>query len=204
MLWLKLQKMLSDGHLSSSSRVLHIAPDKGIVIRLSGVLEAENYHTADLFPELYTKFAPETRRIDLCDLDDWSSENYDLIIHSHVLEHTPCNIAYTLYHLHRMLRQSGRHIFIVPLMGGKYEECFQDIPPEERRRRLSQEDHVRRFGKADIHAHLGSVLNLPDPPDAEAIYGANTLRAANIPSAVWTGYNGCTVFDLARSDMKFI
>ena len=204
MLWLVLEQMTAQGRISRGTRVLHIAPERGIYGKLCEIVSPETYDTADLFPELFTKFAPQTKRIDLCDLDAWPSEEYDLILHSHVLEHIPCNLAYPVYHLHRMLKQGGRHLFIVPFFNGKSEECFQDISDEERIRRLGQADHVRRFGKGDIERHLGAILNMPSTLDAEATYGKSALVAANIPVRNWHGFTGASVIDLGRDDMKFL
>lgn len=204
MLWLALEQMTAQGRIGRETRVLHIAPERGIYGKLCEIVSPETYDTADLFPELFTKFAPQTKRIDLCDLDAWTSEEYDLILHSHVLEHIPCNLAYPVYHLHRMLKRDGRHMFIVPFFNGKSEECFQEISDEERIRRLGQADHVRRFGKGDIERHLGAILNMPKKLDAEIKYGAETLSRANIPEAHWYGYTGATILCFDRNDMKFL
>jgi len=204
MLWLALEQMIGRKEIGPKSRVLHIAPERGIYQKLGRIVAPENYHTADISPEHFTGFAPQTRRMDLCDLDACATSEYDLILHSHVLEHTPCNIAYTLYHLHRMLRPEGRHVFIVPFLGGRFDECFQNISDDERVRRFGQNDHVRRFGKEDIGAHLGALLSLPETPDAAAQFGDQTLVGANIPEPCWTGFTPATVISLRREDMKFI
>ncbi|MFZ5964857.1 hypothetical protein ACOXXX_18085 [Thalassococcus sp. BH17M4-6] len=199
MLWLHLSAM----NIGPDTRVLHIAPERGIFKKLQSRITPENYHFADLFPELF-KFAKGCRKIDLTDLDHWPSQEYDLIIHSHVLEHIPCNLAYPVYHLHRMLKPTGKHVFIVPFMPGKYAENFQDISEEERVRTLSQKDHVRRFGREDVPTHLGSILDLPENWSAERTVGAEQLRAANIPEREWNGFTGCSVMVLDRDAMKFL
>lgn len=200
MLWLTLERM----EITHNTRILHIAPDKGIYNKLAEVVAPENYHTADLFPELFESFAPQTHKIDLCALEDWPDQDYDLIVHAHVMEHIPCNLAYPFYHLHRMLKPEGKHAFIVPFFNGKYEECFQDISETERVRRLGQKDHVRRFGKADIPAHLGAIVNMPEPPDAKAEFGEDLLLENNIPERNWYGFTGTSVIVLGRNDMKFL
>lgn len=198
MMWLALSGL----GLDPGRKCLHIAPDTGLVPRLRAMLDPGNYTTADLFPELYAKVDPDCRRIDLCDMQAWPDRSYDYIIHSHVLEHTPCTLAYTLYHLHRMLTDTGRHIFVVPFLGGRYDEAFGDMPLPERMRRFGQDDHVRRIGLADMDSHLGAILRLPAVYDAESQFGAKALRRANIPQPLWHGYTGSSVIILRKTDFK--
>jgi predicted SAM-dependent methyltransferase len=115
---------------------------------ISKRIDPSNYVTADIQPERYG--FSDCQYIDLCSLESWPSNHYDLIIHSHVLEHTPCNIAYTLYHLHRMLSPSGWNICVIPFTSGYWDEKFQNIGDEEKVKRFGQFDHVRRFGRGDI------------------------------------------------------
>lgn len=199
LLWLHLER----SNISKTSRVLHIAPEKGIYARLSTLIDPENYITADFDPGGYA-FAAGIRKINLCDLDDWPSLDFDFIIHSHVLEHTPCNMAYTLWHLHRMLKSDGLHICVIPFMQGKYDECFQDIGGDERIRRFGQSDHVRRIGRDDLAAHLGTLLQIPHRYDATEFFDVSTLQDANIPDNCWQGYSPNTVLRLKRDDMKLI
>lgn len=198
LIWLYLSRMEMDGNF----RALHIAPEKGLYDALSARLAPGNYDVADINPKLY-RFAKQIQPIDLCNLDDQPSGRYDLILHSHVLEHTPCNIAYTLCHLHRMLTSQGRHVFVVPFMRGRYDECFQDIGDEERVRRFGQDDHVRRFGKEDVDDHLGKVVKLPAIFDAEKDFDEETLRNANIPVLHWRGFQSSTVITLDKTDVAF-
>ena len=199
LLWLFLMKQ----NINRSAKVLHLAPERGVYQALSSMVDSENYTVADFAPEQYA-FAKTCKKIDLCELDDQPSFYYDFIIHSHVLEHVPCNIAYTLYHLHRMLKTEGKHIFSVPFFSGKYDECFQDLSDEERVRRFCQNDHVRRFGIADIGAHLGKILNVPEEFDATKSFHEDVLAEANIPSSHWKGFSISTVFVLDRNDMTLL
>ena len=199
LLWMYLQSI----KMNKESKILHLAPEKGIYKALANKVKKGNYIAADINPKSYS-FADKCIKIDLCDLDDQPSFEYDLIIHSHVLEHTPCNIAYTLFHLHRMLKEDGHHLCVIPFMSGKYDECFQDIGNEERKRRFGQFDHVRRFGNRDIHAHLGKPINIPREFDATKSFSEETLRHANIPENHWKGFHISTVLSLKRYDMKFL
>jgi hypothetical protein len=197
LLWLYIQVL----RLDKNSKVLHLAPEKGLYNELSKSLDSENYIVADFYPKNYS-FADRCIRLDLCNLDDQPSCEYDLILHSHVLEHTLCNIAYTLYHLHRMLKGNGRHVCIIPFMGGKYDECFQDLTSEDRQRRFGQHDHVRRFGREDVSSHLGKIINLPSNFDATRDFDIQQLREANIPENHWKGFHIGTVLNLEKNDFR--
>lgn len=146
--------------ISSESKILHFAPKKEIYKALLNYVGKQNYFVSDINPKRY-HFAENLLSIDLCNLENELSFQYDLILHSHVLEYISCNIAYTLFHLHRILKKNGFHIFVIPFMNGKYDECFQDLSEEERVRRFGQNDHVRRFGKEDISSHIGKLINIP-------------------------------------------
>ena len=113
LVWMYIQKL----NVDSSWKVLHLAPERALYGVLSNLIDNENYTVADISPERYP-FAKNCQRIDLCELDEYSSSTYDLILHLHVLEHIPCNIAYPLFHLHRMLKEHGRHLCVIPFMNG--------------------------------------------------------------------------------------
>lgn len=182
------------------ARVLHIAPEKGLYAHFKARF-GDSYVVADINPPLHG-FAPDCRYIDLTDLDDWPSESFDLIMHLHVLEHVPCNMAYTLFHLHRMLTPEGRHLCIIPFFSGSYDECFADIGREERTRRFGQHDHVRRIGREDIDRHLGKLLNLPGTFDARETFSEEQLAACNIPRVSWQGFHDATVLNLKKHDYR--
>jgi phosphoglycolate phosphatase len=182
--------------------VLHLAPERGLYEAIRALGPAA-YHVADFDPRRYANI-PGVVRLDLCDLDALPSNHYDLIIHSHVLEHVPCNIAYPLYHLHRALTPDGLHVCIIPFMTGQYDESFAEIGAEERCRRFGQFDHVRRFGRDDIARHLGSILDLTGHQDASVFFSPEELQAANIPVSSGRGFTIDTVLRLHKTDMKFL
>lgn len=190
--------------LKPGSRILHIAPEETIWRLFSARPEVSEYVLADFSPSLY-KFAT-LEKIDFCQLEKWPSNHFDVILHSHVLEHSQCNIAYTLFHLHRMLSPEGQHIFILPFTVGAYEESFQKMGTEERTRRFGQWDHLRRFGVADIGDHIGKIVRMPtlESVDAEVQFGRDVLTRANIPENLWRGFNACTVLNLAKSDYLLV
>lgn len=197
LLWMHLEEL----DVRPEHRILHLAPEPGIYRRLESRVAPGNYICADINPKRY-RFAENVVRIDLTDLEAQPSDHYDLIIHSHVMEHVPCNIAYTLFHLERMLTPGGVQVCVIPFLSGKYDECFQDISDEERKRRFGQFDHVRRFGIDDIPRHLGAIVKLGDPFDAVEKFGEAKLRQASIPESAWRGYSIHTVLTLRKGDYK--
>ena len=200
LLFMYLQKL----DISRDTKILHFAPEKGLYDHLYGVF-GENYHPADIDPSRY-KYARNIKKIDLINIgeDVIQSNSYDLIIHSHVLEHIPCNIAYILFHLHRILKPTGSHICIIPFTHGKWDESFQDLSEDEKTKRFGQFDHVRRFGNQDIHATLGKIINLPDCFDAGKDFDEQSLIDANIPKNQWTGFMMATVLCLKKYDYKLL
>jgi phosphoglycolate phosphatase len=185
----------------TDTKVLHFAPERSLYEALKNRVTSGNYVTADLDPTRY-KFAKNIVKIDCCDMDEQPSNEYDLIIHSHIFEHLPCDFAYTLSHMHRMLKPNGKQICVIPFMSGMYDECFQDISEKEREERFGQHDHVRRFGADDIDRHLGSIVNLPAQFDAVKIFGENRLKRVNIPKTAWRGFTFNTVLVLDKKDIK--
>ena len=197
LIWLLLEKQ----HISMGCKILHFAPEKCLYDKIRDLTNPEAYVTADFSPENFP-FATGIRKMDLCSLGSEPSENYDFIIHSHVLEHTPCNIAYTLFHLHRMLKPMGKHIFCVPFVGRYYAEDFGPLTPEERRIRYGQEDHVRKFSSDDINLHLGKILNLPKQSEINKMFSIISLNEANIPIPSNDHYSSNTIFSLNKNDYR--
>ena len=180
---------------------MHLAPERGIYERLSSLLKRENYVVADIDPSRY-QFASNVRQIDLTDMGDWNSNEFDLVIHSHVLEHIPCNIAYSLFHLHRILKPNGRHLCVIPFSSGVYDECFDEIGNMERTKRFGQYDHLRKFGDRNLQMHLGSLLRIPETFDATQHFDEDALRLHNIPESHWRGFHMSTVLSLEKNDYR--
>ncbi|WP_371061281.1 hypothetical protein [Rhodosalinus sp. 5P4] len=185
--------------LKRSMRILQIAPDKGLYDFLSKPIASQNYVAADFDVTRY-EFLDRCAFVDLCDLDDWLDNDFDIIIHRYVLVHTPCDIGYSMHHLDRMFRPEGHQLCVIPIILGHWDESFADLPDEERTARFGQFDHVRRLGAADIARHLGAVIRLPDAPDLAKDIDPATLQRHNIPEACWTGFNISTVLDFRKGD----
>ena len=196
----RLMKLYLDQEiLDKDTKVLHIAPERGLYAFLAKKLETENYLVADFDPSGYS-FTQNCLTIDLCNMDEWQSDQFDFIIHSHVLEHTPCNIAYSMFHLSRILKNSGKQICVIPFSTGVWDEKYSSMKDEQRIERFGQEDHVRLFGRNDIPLSLGKVIKLPEAFDAEKVFGAEILRQAAIPEREWRGFHGSTILQLNKND----
>lgn len=181
-------------------RVLHLAPEVGLAKYLIGIVGAENYDARDIDIERYKNVG--VTYFDLVkDADKLPSRSFDLVIHSHVMEHLPCNVTAVLYHLHRSLTPDGMQVCSIPICGGKYEESFSPIPDEERTRRFGQFDHVRRFGSEDLQLSLGMLFKIPEVYDLTAIFSQDVLREANVPPEAWRGYTPHSVLTIRRGDI---
>lgn len=182
------------------NRVLHFAPEKGLFSTLSSSC-GEGYECVDIDPSLYPYARP--RRFDLVtDAPRLPSETYDLIVHNHVLEHIPCNLAYVFFHLHRALTPTGKHVFSVPILPGCYEEDLGSLSAQEAVRRFGQDDHVRRFGRDDISFYLGQLVNLNFDYSLYNFCSASDLEACNIPRSLREGLHSSTIFVASKYDYK--
>ena len=185
--------------VSPTTRILHIAPERGLATPLAKIA-GPRCTFADLDPERYRKIG-NVVPLDLCrDLDEIADESYDLIIHSHVLEHLPCNHTYVLFHLHRILSRIGRIVCSIPIMRGHYDFATSPtLDADERHRRFGQHNHVCRYGLADLHMTLGKVYNL-DEYDLTKYFDLDDLDRFNIPPTVRRGFSPHTVLCLKRDD----
>jgi SAM-dependent methyltransferase len=180
--------------------IFHIAPERGLYSYLTQV--ASNYVTGDIDLERYSHI-PSIHQIDLCNPDTFMHlGEFDFIIHSHVLEHVPCNYSAVLINLHRLLKRGGTHMFAFPIYGSAYEEDLSDLTEAERERRFGQFDHCRRFSPADLKQTLGAVFDFPEKYDLREHFPDSVLDEANIPEIARTGYSGHSVFRISKSDLR--
>lgn len=197
LMWMYIEERV---RLRPDSRVLHFAPELGVYRAISRIVPPKNYICADMSQSRY-KFVENFVKIDMCnDLEKYESKSFDLIVHSHVLEHVRCNISYVLYQLHRLLKDDGKHVCVIPFYGRYYEESLNRLTPEDATARFGQHDHVRIFGTRELDVSLGKAIRLPKAFDAEADFGADTLRRYNVPEAHWKGFTPSTVLCLDRRD----
>lgn len=199
----RIAKLVLDGHrLRPGQRVLHLAPERALSKYLQAAVGPEHYDAIDIDPSRYPWL--NVRRVDLVtDAEKLPTEAYDLVLHSHVIEHIPCNITAVLYHLHRSLTNDGLHLFAMPIDGGRrYSETLAPLEREQALSEYGHPEHVRRFCRADLDRTLGMIFDFPEMPDLEARFGASVLRAAAIPERLWRGWNGSVYFEMRKRDIK--
>ena len=164
-------------------------------------MSPRGYDPVDLKPSLYKNIG--VRKFDIvADSPTLPNNYYDLILHSHVMEHIPCTFAFPFYHFSRALKPDGVHVFCVPLMAGCYDEDLVRSRPRMPYADFGQDDHVRRFGKSDIERHLGMVMRLDTNFSLYRMFDAQTLDRHNISESQRTGMHGSTIFIASKSDYR--
>lgn len=200
LLWLYLK---NTGSLKYGARVLHFAPEEGLSKCIREIIGYDNYVPVDYNEELY-KQIPGIQHFDLTsDVTALETNTYDLIVHSHVIEHIPCNIAFPLFHLHRALKPDGVHACVIPISPGSWDESFNmSLSREMREKRFGQYDHVRRIGLIDIKQTLGKILNIDRYLDFDATrdFSPQILAKYNIPESQWRGLGMSTPLILNKQD----
>jgi SAM-dependent methyltransferase len=136
-LWLYLTSKtdLFDG---KRKRMLHVAPEPCFEPRFRDRIGA-GYLTADLFAQ-HVMIKMDITRIEYP--DEW----FDVIYCSHVLEHVEDDRK-AMREFHRVLKQNGWAILLVPIT---LEKTFEDpkiTDPLKRLESFGQQDHVRRYGR---------------------------------------------------------
>lgn len=198
LMWL----LLTSGDLlQRGMRILHLAPERAIAGRLAALI-GEGYEPADFDPTGFPD-VPGTRKIDLSsDADALPSGRYDLIIHSHVMEHVRCNVTAVLFHLHRALTPSGKQLCSIPIIrNSSYAEDLSPGIEAEAEARFGQSDHVRRFGAADIHLTLGMIFRLPAHYDLHQLFASATLDRFGIHAGMRAGWSPSSVLLLEKADL---
>jgi phosphoglycolate phosphatase len=198
LLWLMLQ---SRDLLRPGRRCLHIAPEAALAGRLHAIL-GDGYEPVDIEPERF-RFAPGIRRFDLVgQAAALPSGHYDLILHSHVMEHVRGNVTAILFHLHRALKPDGHQVCCIPIMRGRhYAEDMGPLDAADAKRRFGQEDHLRIFGEEDLQATLGMIFALPERYDLVENHDETLLRRHAIPEVAWHDWSASAVLVLAKEHL---
>jgi len=198
LLWMILERY---GMFRPGLRVFHIAPELALIRRFSD-LSGERYHACDIDPGHYKSRYTVVRPMNLCsDLVKLPSRSFDLILHSHVLEHVRCDPEEVLREMERLLAPGGRHFLCVPVIGEYTREDMSDsLTPEDRAKRFGQSDHYRVFGSISFKEVLDRVWGKSEKHNVEPLelFSAEELERAAIPAAAWTGLTSHTVFHHVR------
>jgi len=87
LLWMMLER---ERLLQPGKRVLHFAPERAFAERFHSIW-GDGYEPVDIEPANFP-FVPNIRRVDLVEqAATLPSGRYDAVIHSHVMEHIPCD-----------------------------------------------------------------------------------------------------------------
>lgn len=174
--------------LKRGARVLYLAPERGLYAYMRSRV-GDSITVADFDVDRYRKKYPDIKYLDLCgDFSTVSKSAFDLVVHSHVLEHVPCNYVVALKQLNDLLKPNGYHVCSIPVSGGHFDEYLGPLSVEEAVRRFGQFNHVRRFGREDLRKTLGKVIPLPARYELQGRFAEATLRQFNIPEYCWSGY----------------
>lgn len=198
LLWMVLEKF---DLFRMGQRVLHIAPELALTKRFTE-LSGDRYHGCDIDPSRYSSRIAAIKPIDLCaDLAKMPSRSFDLIIHTHVLEHITCDVENALREMERMLAPGGHHFFSVPIRGEiTREDISEDLTPQHRALMFGQEDHVRIFGTRSLEEMLTRVWGDAENPliTPRELFSEEELSIAAIPPVAWSGYSSHSIFHHVR------
>lgn len=187
------------GLVKPGMRILHFGPELGIAQHIRSIV-GDRYEPCDLFPDRYWYPSIAVKKFDLVnDVAQLPSDTYDLILHAHVMEHIPCNETAVLWHLHRALAPTGAHVFAVPITPGYYESDHGELSESDRKERFGLEDHIRNFGREDLHLTLGMIFDLPEI-DLVRMFGREVLARNGLPE--WGRANSQTFWLLRKNDLK--
>jgi SAM-dependent methyltransferase len=198
LLWMILEK---HGLFRPGLRVMHVAPELPLAKRYSELLD-ERYFACDVNAARYASTFTTIRPLDLCaDLVKLPSRVFDIIIHSHVLEHLRCAPESVLREFERLLAPGGHHFLSVPVSGEETREDLSDeLSDAERSMLFGQADHMRVFGRSDLPRLLDRVWGERERHHIEPIelFGAEELERAAVPKEAWSGISSHTIFHHVR------
>lgn len=172
-LWLYLERQTD--FFERPLRVLLIAPEP--VLDAAGRRRHPDFLSIDIVP------GHAMRRMDLTALD-LPSEDRDLVIAYHVLEHIRDDAA-AMSEIHRVLKPDGVALVEVPVSGGDTDERYASAPPEVRAAQYGQPDHVRLYGRTDFEARLLAHGLAPEAIRVGDVMGADVERAALDPDEIF-------------------
>jgi len=179
--WLVLGRLVD---LPPGAAIAHFAPERFFLDRFGARTDLA-YRAFDKHPEHYSHPVVRVEPLDLC-AQNWglAPASFDLLIHSHVLEHLPCAPEHVLSRMKALLKPGGTMLFCVPIVGDRSIEGL-DPPttPQDKTLRLTQGDHLRIFGRVDFLKMLRRVLGSDGFVPQASLFTDDELRAAAVPIA---------------------
>jgi SAM-dependent methyltransferase len=198
LLWMILEK---HGLFRPGLRVMHVAPELPLAKRYAELLD-ERYFACDVNAARYASTFTTIRPIDLCaDLVKLPSRIFDIVIHSHVLEHLRCAPEAVIGEFERLLKPGGHHFLAVPVSGEETREDLSDeLSGAERSMLFGQHDHMRVFGRSDLPRMLDDAWGKRERHHIEPIelFGEEELERAAVPKEAWSGISSHTIFHHVR------
>jgi FkbM family methyltransferase len=147
-------------HPPIGSPIWHFAPEAPLSRMITEKYGSECYEALDLSPENFT-LPSAVRRFDMTrDFERVTPESIGMFVHSHVLEHLPCDIMQLLLTMNSKLVPGGYHVFCVPLLDRPFDEDWSPaLTDADRERRFGQHDHVRAFSIHDFDERFSSAFH---------------------------------------------
>jgi SAM-dependent methyltransferase len=179
--WLVFQRLVD---LPKGAAVAHFAPETFFMDWFADRPDID-YRAFDVAPEHYRHDRIAVEALDICArLDALPVRTFDLVMHSHVLEHLPCPVEPVLARMKRLLKPGGRMFFSVPIEGAA---SIEGVDParndEEVRLRARQGEHMRVFGRRDFPDMLRRVLGADGLIRQKDHFSEAELIDAGIPLA---------------------
>lgn len=142
--------------------VLHVAPDRPLVKRFAETF-GKGYAVADIRAAALTDIDDAVEKVvfDMTDLSPaMEKRRFDVILHSHVLEHVRASWQLAFLRMHGLLNPGGHHVFAVPILRDWSREDLGDMTTEKRIARFGQHDHMRYIGRRDFDQDMATIAKL--------------------------------------------
>ena len=144
-LWYWLENTYKIGERKGIS-ILHVAPETSVSQRIRNISDI-NYTCIDKRCAGY-RYPSFVKDGDVCNLN-FESEQFDLVICNHVLEHIKDDRR-AMSEIYRVLRKGGIALLLVPMDMSRSvteeEAPDETLTPQQREDRFGQYDHVRIYG----------------------------------------------------------
>lgn len=145
--------------------VLHIAPDPALIKPFAQTF-GKQYTLADIRKDAFAHLGDGVDKVafDMTDIPpEIERRKFDIILHSHVLEHLRASWQLAFLRLTSLINPGGFHIFAIPILRDWSSEDLSTMSLEERALKFGQRDHMRYIGRRDFKVDIKSIKKLVDP-----------------------------------------